>query len=100
MSIMVGLSTAGRPVHHAQHRWPARLEEAPHEKPGENQKTKVQPGRVIPGDGGLDYPRLALRRDEGEAAEDQLDDKRRDGHGDVKGSEKEAGHLQPVILAI
>ena len=67
MSMLVGVSVAGWPVHHAQHRWAARLEEPPDEKPGENQKSQVQP--VIPVDGGLDHPRLVLRRDESEGAE-------------------------------
>ena len=76
MSIMVRFSVVDWPVHHAQHRRAACLEEAPDEKPGENQKNQVQPSRVIPGDGGLDHPRLPFQRDEGEAAEDQLADGR------------------------
>ena len=63
MSMMVGVSVVGWPVQHAQHRWAAGLEETPDEKPGENQKSQVEPGRVIPGDGGLDHPRLVLRRE-------------------------------------
>src|ERR1700682_2227612 len=86
MSMMVGVSGAGRPVHHAQHRKAAGLEEAPDDTHGENQKNQVQPGRVIPGDGGLDHPRAALRRDEGKAAEDELADQRRGRHGDVERS--------------
>ena len=87
MSMMLGVSVVGSPVHHAQHRWAAGLEETPDEKPGENQKSQVQLGRVTPGDGSLDHPRLVLRRDEGEVAQDQIHDKRRDRHGDVEGRE-------------
>jgi hypothetical protein len=50
MSMIVSQSVIGWPVHHAQHRRAAGLEEAPDEEPGENQKEQVQPGRVIPGD--------------------------------------------------
>src|SRR5215472_15461111 len=100
-SIMMGAAAlAGWFVHYTQHRWAAGFEETPDEQPGENQKSQVQPGRVIPGDGGLDHARFALRRDERKAAEDQIDNKRRDCHRNVKGSEQEARHLQPVILAI
>ena len=67
MSMMGGVSVVGWPVHHAQHRGAAGFEEAPDEKPGENQKSQVQP--VISVDGGLDPPRLVLRRDESEGAE-------------------------------
>src|SRR6516165_6149050 len=99
MSIMMG-TPVGWPVHHAQHLLSAGFKETPEEKSGENQKSEVKPRRVIPGDGGLDHPRLALRRNKAQAAEDQFDDQRRDCHGDVKGSEQETGHLPPVILAI
>ena len=47
MSMLVSVSGAGWPVHHAQHRWSAGLEEAPDEKPGENQKGQVQPAGIV-----------------------------------------------------
>lgn len=84
--MIVSQSVIGRPVHHAQHRRAAGLEETPDQKPGENQKKQVQPGRVTPTDGGLDRPRLPLRRDEGAAAEDQIDNERGRRHGGVERS--------------
>ena len=90
----------GRLVHHTQHFRPAGFQEAPHQEGRQTEKRDVEPGRVILSDGRLDHPCLALRRDEGEAVKDQLDDQRRYCHGDVKGGEEEAGHLHTVILAI
>src|SRR6516164_6620665 len=90
----------GRLVHHTQHFRPTSFEEAPHQKRRQTEERDVEPGRVIPSDGGFDHPCLALRRDKREAVKDQLDDQRRDCHSDVEGSEEEADHFKTVILAI
>jgi hypothetical protein len=71
----------------AQHCRAAGFEETSDEKPSENLKNNVQPGRVIPGDGGLDHPSPALRRDKGKAVKDELDDQRRDYHSAVQDNE-------------
>src|ERR1700730_6146088 len=96
----MSMAVHGRPIHHPQHPKPAGSQEAPNEQAGKGEKGDVEPRRVVPRDGGLDHPRMALRRDETESAENYLYDQRRYCHSSVECDEQETRHLQPVVLPI
>src|ERR1700738_1629789 len=97
---MMSMAGLGRPILHPHTPNPAGSQEAPNEQAGDGEKGDVEPRRVVPRDGGLDHPCMALRRDEAESTETHLDDQRRYHHGSVECDEHETGHLQPVVLPI
>src|SRR5258708_20589603 len=84
----------------AEHREAACMEEAPNQHGRENEKGDVEPGRVIPSDGGLNHARVALCRDETEGTEDQFHDQRGAGHRSVERREQKDSPLPSVISAI
>jgi hypothetical protein len=92
---MMSMAGLGRSIHHPQHPKPASSQEAPNEQAGKGEKGDVEPRRVVPRDGGLDDPRMALRRDETETDETHLDDQRRYGHGGVECDEQETAIFSP-----
>src|SRR5258708_32691728 len=87
-------------VHHAQHREASCFEETPNQNGREYEKDDIEPGRVVPYEGGLSHASVTLSRDLPQGAEYQFDNKRGTRHRCVERDEQEAGHLQPVILAI
>src|SRR5258707_8726635 len=87
-------------VHHAQHRGTARFQDPPNQQACESEKRDVEPGRVVPCDGGLNHARVALCRDETKSPEYQFDDQRGTRHRRIEGDKQEAGHLQSVIFAV
>src|SRR5258708_27584087 len=74
LHVVMRVPRGRRLVHHAQDREAACMEEAPNQHGRENEKGDVEPGRVIPSDGGLNHARVALCRDETEGTEDQFHD--------------------------
>jgi hypothetical protein len=73
---MMSMAGLGRPVHHPQHPKPTGSQEPQNEQGGKDEEDDIEPGRVVPRNGGLDHPRMALRRDETESTKTQLDNQR------------------------
>src|SRR5882757_9613351 len=85
-----------RTIHRAQHGKAICFEESPYQQGGEDEKGHVEPARVVPGDGSLDYARVALGRNKTEGSENQLDNQRRHSHRCVERREQKASHLPSV----
>src|SRR5262249_35819544 len=87
-------------LHVGEHFRPACLEKSDEKQRGYGKEDDVQNSRVIEGDRRLDDSGAAVRRDQPQKIEKELDHQRGNAHGDIKNDEDKAGDLPAVILPI
>src|ERR1700730_14112467 len=88
VGVVMCLIAACRPVHHPQHVDASGRDEPPHQKSREEEKSNIEPCRVIPRDGSFNDAGLMLAGNETKDAKQSFDNKGSARHRDGKRDEQ------------
>jgi hypothetical protein len=92
MIVLVAAGLGRAAAHHLEQGTAAGAEETHQQRRGQQEEDDVEVGRVVPLQAGRPDVRVALRRDQPERAEGELDDVAGDDHGDVEDPEQSQHH--------